>query len=389
MTTNLATVEILIFVGLLALIAMIYFGYPALLKFGAFGARQPLDKRAYEPNVSIIVPAHNEENAIGAKIENLLAQDYPKDRLEILIGSDGSTDRTEEIVRAHANSSVKLVASAQQCGKSAIQNLLVRESAGEALIFTDADCMLAPDAVRQLVNDFADSRVGLVTCKPVYSNGEKNEIAQNESTYLRYESWIRREESARGLLAAASGSFFGMRRSLWRPLDPNVGDDFVLPMGVVQQGYRNILDETIQVATDISQTRAQTMFRMKMRIISKDLRGLYVNRALLNPFKHGWVALALWFHKLLRWLVPYFLVFLLIDNILLLTKPVFRVFFLLQLAFYAIALSCWFVGEERARAPWSIPMSFCLVNAAAFAGVLHFATGKKIGQWKPVRSESL
>jgi len=380
------TILATIFILLGGLIALIYFGYPALLKSGVFGSREPVNKQPYEPSVSIIVPAHNEEESIQAKILNLLAQDYPEDKIEILIGSDGSTDQTEAIVRRHATSRLKLFVSPQQCGKSGIQNILAAQAQGDILIFTDADCVLAADAVRQLASNFADSEVGLVTCKPTYSNSGKNEISQNESIYLRYESWIRREESSRGLLAAASGSFFGIRRQLWQPLDPNVGDDFVLPIDSVLRGFRNVLDESIQVSTVLSQTHAKTMFRMKMRIISKDLRGLFQNRAVLNPFRHRRVAAALWLHKLLRWFVPYFLVLLFIDNIFLLQKPIFQVLFALQVAFYVIALGCWFIGEDRARAPWSIPLSFCLVNAAAFAGVLHFATGKKMGRWKPVRS---
>jgi len=368
-----------------ALIVLIYIGYPVLLSLGLLGARRTISRQRIEPVVSIVVPAHNEEQALKQKIVNLLALEYPREKLEILIGSDGSTDNTEAIVRGFDGDGVRLIANEKQCGKSGIQNLAVAAAKGEILAFTDADCILAPDAIRKMVENFADIRVGLVTCSPAYSNDAENQISRNEGLYWRYENWIRAEESSRGLLTMASGSLFGMRQSLWKPLDPNVGDDFVLPIITALQGFRNVVDESVHAASRLTQTGSRSMFRMKMRIVSKDLRGLWVNRSILNPSQSGPLAIALWLHKLLRWLVPYFLLGLLVANLFLATRPLFFVALSLQAVFYTVALCCWLIGEERAHAPWSIALFFCLVNGAALIGTLHFAAGKKMGVWRPVR----
>lgn len=379
------SIWIYIFSLLSALIVLIYIGYPVLLKLGVLGAPHPIARQPIEPMVSFIIPAHNEERAIEQKIVNLLALEYPKDKIEILIGSDGSSDETENIVRSFTPAGVQLIASDKQLGKSGIQNLAVAAARGDILVFTDADCIPASDSLRKLMENFGDPRVGLVTGSPAYSNNSENQITRNEGLYWRYENWIRSQESRRGLLTTASGSLFGIRRSLWRPLDPNVGDDFVLPLTTAIHGFWNVVDSRVHVVTRLTQAQTHSMFRMKMRIVSKDMRGLWVNRSILNPFQLGPIAISLWLHKLLRWLVPYFLFGLLIANLFLLAHPFFLVLLGLQAGFYAVALCCWLLGEERAHAPWSIALSFCLVNSAALAGSLHFAAGKKIGVWRPVR----
>lgn len=369
----------------LAIVAYVYFGYPTLLAAGLLGRRKPVCRGALEPSVSIVVAAHNEDKTIAAKLHNLLALDYPRERLEILVGSDGSNDRTEQIVQDFAGAGVKLMAAPSQLGKSCIQNALVEGAMGDIVVFTDADCLLDRYAVRHLVENFCDPSVGLVTARPAYVNPQATSITENESVYLRYESWIRRQESERGLLAAASGSLFALRHSLWHPLAANTGDDFVLPLQVALQGYRNVLDPRAVVQTELTQKDAHSMFRLKVRIISKDLLGLIHNAAALNPLRTGALAIGLWSHKLLRWLVAYFLLAMLVANLLLLGETFYRAALLLQLFFYSLAFAGVFHGRRRVHLPWSVPWSFCLVNAAAFVGVLSCAAGRTRGKWQPVR----
>ncbi len=338
------------------------------------------------PMVSVIVAAHNEEAAIAAKIRNVLASDYPRERLELLIGSDGSSDRTEEIVRGHVSEGVGLISFPQQMGKSSIQNGLVAAASGEILVFSDADCEFDAAALRMLVRNFAGEEVGLVTAAPRYLNAAETAIARNESAYLRYESWIREEESRRGILAMASGSLFAMRRRLWRPLHRELGDDFELPLRVAQAGLRNVLERGAVTVTRLSQVDAAAMFRLKVRIVSKDFRALREYGALLNPFKYGATAVGLWSHKLLRWLVPYFLLEMLVSSAFLAT-PFYRAIFLLQVAFCAAA-SLGFLWRGRALGfPWSVPASFCIVNLAAMLGVWKSLAGRSSGRWTPVRGQ--
>ncbi len=371
-----------------ALIAYVYFGYPLLLRAGLLGRRQPLQNGAIEPTISFIVPAHNEDTVIEDKIANLLALEYPRERIEILIGSDGSSDGTEEIVRRHAADGVGLISFPQQLGKSAVQNGLVAAASGEILVFTDADCFLPPEALRRLIHNFSDSRVGLVTARPLYENESATCITQNESLYLRYESWLRREESDRGLLSMASGSLFAMRRTLWRPLDANLGDDFVLPLEVLRAGYRNVLEPRAVALTLLEQKQPASMLRLKTRIISKDFRGLLAHSDLLNPLRFGGASVALWSHKLLRWLVPYFLLGLFAASILLARAPFFRAALLLQCVLYALALAGFLLRERFSGSRWTIPFSFCLVNLAALLGTIQCFAGRTSGQWKPVRKQS-
>ena len=369
----------------LTLIGYVYFGYPLLLVLGLLGRRKLVQMGKDLPTISVIVPAHNEALGIEAKIENLLALDYPHDLTEILIGSDGSTDDTEEIVERYASRGVRLIASKVQRGKSSIQNDLVDHAAGDILIFTDADCLVARDAIRHLVRNFADPHVGLVTGLTSYQNSDETDITRNESLYLRYESWLRREETDRGLLAAASGALFSMRRSLWQPLDPSLGDDFVLPLEVVLHGYRNLLEGRARVETKLTQTRSREMLRQKKRVVSKDLRGLIAKKGVLNPLRAGPVAISLWSHKALRWLAPYFLLGLFVSCLFLLDREPFRLFLTAQALFYGLAAAGLVYGKLQLRLPWSVPSAFCLMNFAALLGTLHCFTGRTTGQWRPLR----
>ncbi len=385
-----------------AIVGYVYAGYPPLLWMGVLGRRRDdaarddaattsADARLAAgagtlPLVSVIVAAHNEEAAIGAKIRNVLASDYPRERLEILIGSDGSSDRTEEIVRKYRGDGVGLISFPRQMGKSAIQNGLVAATSGEILVFSDADCEFDSGALRMLVRHFADAEIGLVTATPHYLNSGESEITRNESAYLRYESWIREEESRRGILAMASGSLFAMRRRLWRPLHRELGDDFELPLRVVQAGLRNVLERRAVTVTRLSQVDVGAMFRLKVRIVSKDFRALRIYGVLLNPFAYGATAVGLWSHKLLRWLVPYFLLGMLLCSAFL-AAPFYRLCFLLQVVFCAEALLGFLWRGRALRFPWTVPTSFCIVNLAALLGVWKSLAGRGSGSWRPVRGQ--
>jgi cellulose synthase/poly-beta-1,6-N-acetylglucosamine synthase-like glycosyltransferase len=379
---------LILFWACFAVVAYVYFGYPLLLCAGAFGRRQSFRRGSDQPLLSVIVPAHNEESAIQAKLKNLLASDYPREHVEILIGSDGSSDRTEEIVRQFEGEGVGLVSFPRQQGKSAMQNGLVAATSGEILVFTDADCLLLPDALACLVEHFADPRVGLVTARPCYQNSSETSVTANESLYLRYETWLRQQESERGILSMASGSLFVMRRSLWLPLDPALGDDFVLPLQVAQAGMKNRIEPRVAVVTELAQNQPRSMLRMKTRIISKDFRALLSHADLLDPFRYGAISGALWSHKLLRWLVPYFLLGLFATNVCLLRRPFFSVFFALQAAFYTLALAGLALRGRPGRWLRSVPMSFCLVNLSALIGTLQCLAGRTSGCWKPERKRS-
>jgi cellulose synthase/poly-beta-1,6-N-acetylglucosamine synthase-like glycosyltransferase len=367
------------------LVIYVYLGYPALIASGLLGKRKKTHEKDIQPQLSVLIPAHNEERVIGAKLRNMLSQNYPLARLEILVGDDGSSDRTARIVKSMEAGGVALVRNQEPRGKSDIQNKLVEHSHGELLVFTDADCFLPANALETLVHHFADPLVGLVTNCASISNQNETAAVEGESLYWRYERWLRRQESDRGLLAMASGSLFVMRRDLWSPLDPNVGDDFVLPLRVARAGFRNVLETRISAETELSQNQPHSLFRMKTRIISKDLRGLLRNAACLNPLKVGAVAVGLLSHKLLRWAVPYFLIGLYVSNVFLTAHTFYAITLAVQTAFYALSVFGLLLGGSHVRFPLSVPVSFCVVNFAALFGTLHCLTLQSAGRWKPVR----
>jgi len=378
---------LILFWSCLAMVAWVYLGYPLALRAGLLGRKKAYSCEPIQPSISIIIPAHNEERAIKAKLENLLASDYPRERVEILVGSDGSSDSTEEIVRHFAADGVGFVSFPIHRGKSAIQNALAAVASGSILVLTDADCLFLPETLQHLVEGFADARVGLVTGHPAYINKAQTGVTTNEGVYLGYETWLRQEESVRGLLAMASGSLFAMRRSLWQPLDRDLGDDFELPLRMAENGQRNVLEARAVTFTQLTQSEPLAMFGLKVRIISKDFRALLSHRRLLNPFRHGTLAISLWSHKLLRWLVPYFLIGMLASSLFLQDRPFFRVFAALQLVLYLTAVAGLLLPDRARRFPWSIPMSFCVVNLAALVGTLKCIMGGKSGRWTPERKQ--
>jgi glycosyltransferase involved in cell wall biosynthesis len=369
----------------LTVILYVYFGYPLLLLSGVLGRRRAVHREHLFPSLSIIIPAHNEASVIRKKIENLLSQDYPTERMKIFVGDDGSTDATPTICRSFEPFGVCFFRSEERRGKSGLQNELVARARGEILVFTDADCLLPQNALSVIAQNFASGDVALATNCATILNQDETGIVKNEGLYWKYERWLREEESARGLLAMASGSLFAMRRSLWKPLDPNVGDDFALPLRVAKAGYRNVLETRISAGTQLTQKKADSMLRMKMRIISKDLYGLLRNPSCLDPFRVGRVAIGLWSHKLLRWAVPYFLLGMLASNIFLATEGFFGVFLGAQIVFYLAAAAGLLIRRLESLFPLSVTSSFCLVNFASLLGTLHCLTRGKAGQWKTVR----
>lgn len=367
------------------IIVYVYFGYPLLVVSGLLGRRKSIRKSTFRPFVSILVPAHNEEATIAKTLDNLLSISYPPCQIEILVGSDGSTDQTEAIVQGFAHRNVRLVGSHLQQGKSSIENELVKQSAGSILVFTDADCTLGKDAIEVAVDNFSDPTIGLVTARPSYNNEHENSVTHNEGVYWVYENWLRERESERGFLATATGGFLALRRSLWSPLDSNVGDDFVFPLQVALRGYRNVIDTKVITVSRLAQNQPKSMLRMKKRIVSKDLRGLLANRRVLNPLHTGSVAVGLFSHKLLRWLIPYFLLLLFMSTAYQSRSRPFAFFLALQVVLYGLALLRALGVGRGAQSLWSAPWSFCLVNLAALLGTLHCLSGKTTGVWKPVR----
>ena len=378
----------LLFWAIVALIGYVYFGYPAVLWVLCRLKNEQLVPvgDGFEPTVSLIIAAYNEEQVIGQKLENSLALDYPRDKLEIIVVSDGSTDETAEIARVYTAKGVQLLDLLHNVGKASAQNEGVKRATGDILVFTDAEAFLEVDAVSQLVRWFGSSEVGCITGRIAYTNEFDAGVSQGESIYWRYEVLLREMESVLGSLAMGSGAIFAIRRELFRPLDPNVSEDFVLPMQAALKGFKTVYELSATSRIRLGQTTPETMFSTKVRTITLDMRGLFLCQAILNAFRYPLYAWALISHKLLRWLVPYFLIALFAINALLLGQPFYRLTLALQIAFYSLAFAgYWFQRKGKPPRILGIPFSFCLVNGAALLGIVRFSVGQKAGRWNPVR----
>ena len=375
-----SSADLLVWLPILT-VAYTWAAYPAILcVLRRFFARTVIRRSAAaEPFVSIIVAVYNEEKRIAAKLADCLDLDYPGERLEILIASDGSTDRTEEIVEEFAgrDSRIRLLPSSARLGKSGIQNLAARAAKGEILFLTDAETRMRPDALRLLVSNFTDQRVGLVTAA-VYLGEPANAIAKGQGCYWRYELFLRQAESDLGTLATASGQALAIRRAAYVPISTCYGDDCVLPLAVRLQGYRVLLDSRATVF-DTFPHSIQGELRARIRMVARNWTGTLSQPKLLNPLLFPGTAWGLISHKLLRWLTPFCLAVLLAASTFAFLHGRYLFLSLLELAFYGSALVGWLrTRSGRQTRVFALPFAFCLANLGFFLGMIKAFRNQRI-----------
>lgn len=370
-----------VFVITLAASVYIYFGYPALIFLVSRLRPRPF-RRGGEPTVTVLIPVYNEEGVIADKIANTLALDYPPDRLEILVVSDGSTDATEEIVQRYK---VRLL-SLPRSGKAFALNEGARAARGEILVLTDANTLLEPGSLRPLVDPFADPEVGGVCGnKKQRPPAGADATAEGENLYWRWDKWQKALESRAGSIFAADGTLYAVRKELYVPIaDPAQADDIAISARIVLQG-RRLLYEPRAVAWEEAPAEGRDEFRRKVRVTNHSVRALWnLGRGLWTS---GFYSVELLSHKFFRHLVPFFLIPLFLSNAVLAAggSPVFRILFAGQVLFYGLALAGFALrGTRPGKAkPFTVPYYFCLVNAAAFLGVLSILRGRRLRAWTP------
>lgn len=368
----------------LALMVWVYAGYPfTLYLLARSNARMPLTDDRAEPMVTLVISAYNEESVIGDKLGNSLSLDYPADRLEILVVSDHSSDRTDEIVRHTDDPRVRLLRLPERSGKTTGLNAAVAEARGEIIVFSDANAMYQSDAIRRLVRNFADPAVGAVTGESRYAEDLSDASTRNESAYWNYELRIKAMESAIGSVVGGDGAIYAIRRELYSPMDAGDLSDFVNPMQIIARGYRNIF-EPAAVSFEGGADGFDAEFRRKVRIVNRAWHATRKMRGLLNPFRHGFFAVQFWSHKLLRWLVPVFMVLLIISNLVIADRAgIYALALAGQVVIYGAAAAgwlLWITGAPSTRLV-QIPFYFCLVNAASLVGVGEAIAGKKYTMW--------
>jgi cellulose synthase/poly-beta-1,6-N-acetylglucosamine synthase-like glycosyltransferase len=355
-------------------------------------ARGLLRRRApaladFTPHVSMVICAHNEAESIGEKIENVLSLDYPPEQLDVVIASDGSDDGTEEIVGRYAGRRVQLLSLPRQ-GKIPALNTAVRAAAGEILVFSDANSLYAPDAIRALLRPFADPRVGGVAGDQRYEDhADTSGESSGERTYWDFDRKLKEWQSRAGSVTSATGAIYAIRRALFSPVPSSVTDDFWVSTGVIDRGYRLVFAPNA-IAYERPAASSGVEFQRKVRVITRGLRGVLLRRRLLNPFRHGFYALQLFSHKVLRRLVVLpLLVLLATTPWLWQAGPFYQAALVGQAGVYGLAAVAALLGPRRARSKlFTIPFFFCMVNLAALIAALNVARGRRIDSWQPTRN---
>jgi poly-beta-1,6-N-acetyl-D-glucosamine synthase len=366
-------------------ICYVYIFYFLILGCLARGpARHALPFVAGRPAVTLIIPAYNERSVIRAKLENSLAIDYPRDCLEVVVASDGSDDGTDDIVLEYDSAGVVLRSFSPRAGKVSVLNRTIPEAEGEIVVLCDANVMFEPDALDRLVAHFGDPRVGAVT-GDVRIRSEDAPFGEGEGLYYRYERFIQLCESAVGSTVTVDGGMYAIRKRLFQTLPADtILDDFVIGMKIALSGHRVVYDPSA-LAWENATVDVRQEFRRKVRIVAGAVRELLRGSGVPNPrqFQLFWSFVS---HKLLRWLVPWFLLAILVCSVIRAGRDGLTlsstVLLFPQIALYACAL----IGTTRPNARWpsiiGIPFYFCMVNAAAWLGSVRGLFGAERVTWK-------
>ena len=333
------------------------------------------------PFFSIIITAYNEQDRIEKKIRNTLELDYPQDRCEILVASDGSTDATASLVKTFQDQGVKLIEVEERKGKENAQLKAIEQARGEILVFSDVATIIPENGLQRLYLAFRDPKIGAVSSEDKFIN-QNGELA-GEGAYIKYEMWLRKLESRTYSLVGLSGSFFACRNEICKHWDISIPSDFNSALNCVSQGYIAVSDNSVLGYYQNLQDETREYAR-KLRTVIRGISALYEKRGTLNPFRYGMFSFFVFSHKLMRWLVPIFLIILFLSNIYLLNDSVlYSSIMLAQIAFYTLAMTGWLVKSARNHNLVKIPYFFIQVNLAILHAELQFLAGKRITKWEP------
>lgn len=374
-----------VLVSSLGLLFYCYAGYPVLLAllapFRREGRASPNDPVCW-PEVTVVISAFNEEAVIGRRIQNLLELDYPRERLHILIGSDGSTDGTCESIARYRFAGANLVAFASRRGKASVLNDLVARATGEFIVFTDANTFFDRDAIKKLIRGFQQCRSACAVVGRLELRTPSGTV-NPDSLYWRYESLLKGLESRFGTLLGANGAIYAIKRARYRPLPAGtIVDDFLIPLLMRLHGGGSVVFRPSARAWELTPETVVDEFRRRVRIGAGDAHALVHSWRLLLP-DHGMLALSYWSHKVFRWMGPGLLLAALTSNLFLVDRPWGQGLLAAQLLGYALGLS----------APWlrSVPLLgrvataisyFIVLNAALLVGFVRFVRGMAGQTWQ-------
>jgi cellulose synthase/poly-beta-1,6-N-acetylglucosamine synthase-like glycosyltransferase len=366
-----------------------YAGYPLLVYVMSSLRPRTVKRSEILPTVTLVITAYNEARHLREKLENTLALDYPPALLEIIVASDCSSDRTDEIAHEFQNRGVKLVRQSERLGKTAAQNAAVDQASGEIILFSDATSLYQRDVVRMLMPSFADPGVGCVAGRLVYVDPVESHVGRGARSYWSYESFLKNHESRAGSLIGASGCLYAVRRSAYVPLYHEACSDFIIATKMVEQGLRAVY-EPLAVCTEETNRQSGREMKMRVRIIAQTFTDLWRHRAMMNPLRRGFYALQLLSHKVMRYFVPFFLLALLAATGILARGSVsFQVLLALQLAGYGGGVLAWLLDRVGVRSRLLVlPQYFLLANIASLIAFYKFLRGERYARWEPIRDSA-
>ena len=364
-----------------------FFGYPILLFILGLLIDKPIRKKERRDfKVSIVIAAYNEENVIAQKIENTLGLSYPPEKMEIIVCSDGSTDNTDAIVKKYADRGIILHRVEGRKGKTEAQNQTVNITSGDIIIFSDANAFYYRNAIEKIVRNFNDESVGGV-CGQLRYVRNTNSPKNTESAYWSFEKFLKETESKIGSVLGANGSIYAIRKDLYIPLKSDLISDFVEPLKIIEQGFRVIYEkEAISEEKIESIDNGLKAFKRKVRINNRAIRGMFHTLELLNIKQYGLISISLFSHKILRYLMPFILLFIFIFNFTLLGSIEWRLIFAVQILFYSFS----FIGSiyeknEKNNVLFSYPWYFFWTHVAILFAWYEFVRGKKRVVWETQR----
>jgi len=372
-------------------IIYVFIGYPILIAILAKFRTKLVGKGLIQPSVTLLISAYNEKYVIRKKIENSLKLEYPNEKLEIVIVADGSTDCTCSIVSEYANQGIVLHYEPKRRGKTSAINRVITMTHGDIILFSDANNIYRPDVIQNLVNNFADPIVGAVTGKKILYK-TKSALSKSENLYWRYESFIRKMESQFGSTAGALGEVLAIRRELYSSIpDSVINDDFFIAMQVIKQGYRVIYEpEAVSEEMPSASLKAESVRRT--RISAGNYQAFVMLPTLfLNSPIFVFQAIS---HKLLRPLVPIFMILALITNLIIVLRygylsNVFIIALIIQTLFYFLAAVGAYLSNSGIQSiPFYIPYYFCFTNFSYLKGLFSYIFGRQSVIWDKAERES-
>lgn len=371
------TIAEIVFWLSVALVIYAYAGYPLILVLLSRLRSRPVRMEPITPELTMIIPVHNQAEIIRKKLENCLALDYPEDKLHIVVSSDGSDDNTHDVLREFESRGVLFISSSERQGKVAAQLRALPSIRGEITVFTDASIMLDRGSLLAVVQPFADPETGCVSSEDHVPGG-------GEGMYVRYEMLLRRLESRVQTLIGVSGSFYAVRSSLVEPTDPRYTRDFLVPLTIIGKGFR-VHSEPGAQGHFLPAQSSSSEFQRKVRTVMRGMDVLVNRRHLLNPFRFPFVAWALFSHKIMRWLVPVGLIAAFTANMAILSEPVYLFCFAAQLALYAAGISAGFFPKAGSFLPARASLFFLVTNGAILFAWIRYLAGDRAVVWEPTK----